>query len=263
MAVNLSDIAAMGGKPTFALVSLGFPKSFTLSNFEDLFKGMRDQLSEFSGFVIGGNLSNTEDKLVIDITLMGEVARNKFLTRSGAKKGDRIFVTGNLGSSGAGFHVLEKFGKNYPREFEILVQKHLQPIPRLNVGQRIALAGYVTSMIDVSDGIASDLNHICTMSAVGAEIYEEKIPLAEGIQKVVSITGKPALNLALHCGEDYELLFTLKQGTPDSVIQSIGNKSGVAIAEIGRIISKEAGYYLVGKKGEKIPIRPRGWDHFS
>lgn len=263
MAVNLSDIAAMGGKPTFSLVSLGFPKSFVLSDFEDLFKGMRDALAEFSGFIIGGNLSNTEDKLVIDITLMGEVACDKFLARCGAKKGDRIFVTGDVGSAGAGFHILEKFGENYPKEFEALVQKHLQPTPRIEIGQRIAQSGFATSMIDVSDGIASDLNHICTMSNVGAEIYERNLPLVEGIHKVASLTGKSVLTLTLHSGEDYELLFTLKSETPESVIKSINEKSGVQIVEIGRIISKQSGYYLIDKENEKVAIRPRGWDHFS
>lgn len=263
MAVNLSDIAAMGGKPTFALGSLGFPKSFALSDFEDLFTGMRDELTEFSGFIIGGNLSNTKGKLVVDITLMGEAACDKFLTRSNAKEGDRIFVTGNLGASGAGFQILEKFGKDYPKEFETLVQKHLQPTPRIEIGQRIAQSGFATSMIDVSDGIASDLNHICTMSDAGAEIYEEKIPLAQGIHKVTSLTGKSLLQLALHSGEDYELLFTIKPDTPDSVLKSISEKSDVPIIEIGRIISKKSGYYLISKNNEKIAIRPKGWDHFS
>ena len=101
------------------------------------------------------------------------------------------------------------------------------------------------------------------MSTVGAQIYEEKIPLADGIQKVASLTGKAALNLALHSGEDYELLFTLKPEFPDSVIKSIRNKNDVAITEIGRIVSKQSGYNLIDKKGEKLPIKARGWDHFS
>ncbi|HEX9971295.1 MAG TPA: thiamine-phosphate kinase, partial [bacterium] len=158
MAVNLSDIAAMGGQPTFALVSLGFPKSFPLSNFDELFRGMKDQLAEFSAQIIGGNLSNTEKDLIIDITLMGEISLIQLLTRSGARHGDRIFVTGKLGESGAGFYVLEEYGKDCPKEFNALVQKHLQPIPRIAAGQRIVQSGFATAMIDVSDGIASDLN---------------------------------------------------------------------------------------------------------
>ena len=262
MAVNLSDIAAMGGKPTFALVSLGFPKSFALTDFENLFKGMREQLAQFSAFVIGGNLSNTNQDLIIDITLMGEVNANQFLTRKGAKAGNRIFVTGDLGASGAGFYVLEKFGKNYPIEFEHLVQKHLQPNPRIDVGERIAHSGFATAMIDISDGIASDLNHICTMSKVGAEICQNKIPLPEGIHKVSSFSGKSAIQLALYSGENYELLFTLKSDTPDIIINSISSETGIAITEIGKILTKESGYSLIDLQNKRIPIQPKGWDHF-
>ena len=263
MAVNLSDIAAMGGKPTFALVSLGFPKSLPLSDFENLFKGMGDQLAEFSTIIIGGNLSNTANKMIIDITLLGEVSPKQFLTRSGAKAGDRIFVTGNLGASGAGFYLLEKYGRNYPTEFDDLVQKHLQPIPRIEVGQRIAQSGFGTAMIDVSDGIASDLNHICKMSGVGAEIYQNKLPLPNNLIKITSLTGKSALHLALHSGEDYELLFTARPEIPDSLFDSITKDTGVPITEIGRILPQDFGYYLIDRHGEKSPIQPKGWDHFS
>jgi thiamine-monophosphate kinase len=263
IAVNLSDIAAMGGKPTFALASLGFPKSFPLSGFDDLFRGMRDQLSAFSAHILGGNLSNTESKLIIDITLMGEVISNKFLTRSGAREGDRIFVTGNPGASGAGFYVLEKFGTAYPAEFEHLVQSHLQPIPRIETGQRLAQSGFATAMIDVSDGIASDLNHICTISGVGAEIYQDRIPFPDEIHQVSSFSGKSALYLALHSGEDYELLFTMKPDTPEAIIQSISKETSIAITEIGKILTKYSGYDLITLAQQRIPIQPKGWDHFS
>jgi thiamine-monophosphate kinase len=263
MAVNLSDIAAMGGQPTFALVSLGFPKSFPLSNFDDLFKGMRDQLAEFSSHIIGGNLSHTEKGIIIDITLMGEVSPDHIMTRSGARPGDRIFVTGNPGASGAGLCVLNKFGRKFPKNFEPLVNSHLQPTPRIEIGHRIAQSTFATAMIDISDGIASDLNHICTMSKVGAEIYQQSIPLVEGIHKVSSFSGKSALHLALHSGEDYELLFTMKSATPASIIRSLIKETGVIITEIGKILPQESGYCLIDLEQKPIPIQPKGWDHFS
>lgn len=263
IAVNLSDIAAMGGKPTFALVSLGFPKSFTLANFDDLFRGMKDQLAEFSAHIIGGNLSNTEKGLIIDITLIGEISPNQVMTRSGAKPGNRIFVTGYPGESGAGFYMLKKYGRDYPRQFDDFVQKHLQPIPRIGIGQRIAQSGLATAMIDISDGIAGDLNHICTMSSVGAEIYQEKLPLPAQLKMVESTTGKSVMELALHTGEDYELLFTMKNGIPNLELESIMEATGVIVTEIGRIISKESGYYLIDLNGNKSPIHPIGWDHFN
>lgn len=263
IAVNLSDIAAMGGKPTFALVSLGLPRLFPLPDFENLFKGMRDQLAEFSAIIIGGNLSKTESKLIIDITMMGEVTSGQYLTRGGARTGDRIFVTGTVGASGAGFHVLTKFGNEYPPEFRYLVEKHLQPIPRVEIGEELARAGFATAMIDLSDGIASDLYHICKMSDVGGEIYQEKLPLPENINKVASLTRKAVLHFALHSGEDYELLFTAKPNIPDSLIHSIAKKTGVPITEIGKIQSKSSGYVSVDNQGRRIPIQPKGWDHFD
>lgn len=263
MAVNLSDIAAMGGNPTFALVSLGFPKSFPLADFDELFQGMKEQLAEFSSYIIGGNLSNTESKLVIDITMLGEIAPDQVLTRSGASPGDRIFVTGNLGEAGAGFYVLEKFGKNYPQQFGTLVKKHLQPLPRIEAGKRLAQSGFATAMIDISDGIASDLNHICVMSGVGAEIYQDSIPLPDGIQKVTACSGKSALYLALHSGEDYELLFTMKPDTPGEILPTISTETGMAFNEIGKILTKESGYHLIDFQNRRIPIQPKGWDHFS
>lgn len=261
-AVNLSDIAAMGGTPTFALVSLGFPKFFSVTDFDELFKGIHDQLLPFSAIVVGGNISNTESKLIIDITLIGEVSPTQLLTRSGARVGDRIFVTGRLGESGAGLSVLKKFGNNYPEDFEHIVQKHLQPIPRIQIGQLIARSGFATAMIDISDGIASDLYHICKRSNVGAEIYQEKIPLPSNINNIATLTGKSALHLALHSGEDYELLFTIKPNTPMSLINSFATDSAVAISEIGRITSKDLGYYLMDYKGKHVSIQPKGWDHF-
>jgi thiamine-monophosphate kinase len=263
MAVNLSDIAAMGGQPTYALVSLGFPRSFPLSDFDELFRGIKDEFALFSAHIIGGNLSNTSKELIIDITLLGEVSPNQIVTRSGAKPGDRIFVTGNLGESGAGFYVLEKYDKNYRREFYNLVQKHLQPVPRIEIGKRIAQSGFATAMIDISDGIASDLNHICIMSAVGAEIYQDRIPLPDGIDKVTYFSGRSALYLALHSGEDYELLFTIKPDTPDAIIHSISNETGIAITEIGKILTIESGYQLIDLQNRRVPIQPKGWDHFD
>ena len=262
MAVNLSDIAAMGGRPSYALVSLGFPRSFPLPDFESLIEGMRDQLSEFSAAIIGGNLSRTGEKLIIDITLMGDVQPDQYLTRAGARAGDRLFVTGSPGAAAAGLAILQKYGTDYPAEFERLVQKHLQPIPRIAAGQRIAQSGFATAMIDVSDGIASDLNHICTSSNVGAEIYTSQLPVTDEIKRVASLSGASPLELMLQGGEDYELLFTLKPDTPDSVANSIIQEHGVNIVEIGTILPEKSGYYRINEKRQKIPVLARGWDHF-
>ena len=262
MAVNLSDIAAMGGTPRYALISLGIPPSFPLSDFETLIQGMREQLDEFSAHVIGGNLSGTSEKLVIDITLIGEARHNRFLTRSGARVRDRIFVTGTLGASSAGYYLLKKFGLQYPEKFEQLVQSHLQPIPRIELGRQIAATGMATAMIDISDGLASDLNHICQMSGVGAELYQSQIPVIEHSIEIEKITGKSFQDLMLHASEDYELLFTLKKDANINLIKKISTQYNLAITEIGRIVTKSEGYHLITQNKEKIPIKPTGWDHF-
>ncbi|MDZ7264044.1 MAG: thiamine-phosphate kinase [candidate division KSB1 bacterium] len=262
MAVNLSDIAAMGGQPTLALVSLGFPPDFPAASFDALISGLRDQLAEFSAHIIGGNLSRTSKELIIDITLLGEAPIHQVLTRSGARAGDRIFVTGRLGESAAGWQALEKFGPNCPREFEPLVQKHLQPIPRIAAGRLIAQSGFATSMIDISDGLASDLHHICSASGVGAEIYQDQLPIPQNIELIAALSSLPVPTLVLHRGEDYELLFTLRPDTPIAVVNSIIQTSGVSITEVGRILPKEAGLHLISPDRQSQALQPTGWNHF-
>lgn len=262
MAVNLSDIAAMGGQPTFALVSLGLPDDFPATSFEALISGLRDQLAEFSAHIIGGNLSKTSHDLIIDITLLGESPVQQVLTRSGARPGDRIFVTGRLGASGAGFYLLEKYGKNYPREFDPLVQKHLQPTPRVDAGRLIAQSGFATSMIDISDGLASDLYQICSNSGVGAEIHWHRLPMADGIDQAATQLAQSVETLVLHSGEDYELLFTLRPETPATIVDSIAQSIAVPIAEIGCILTREAGYDLISTDRGRVSLRPTGWNHF-
>jgi thiamine-monophosphate kinase len=262
MAVNVSDIAAMGGKPTYALVSLGLPATFPVGSYDRLFEGMRDELQPHRARIVGGNLARTKDCLVVDITLLGETDPSRVLTRGGARVGDRIFVTGKLGASGAGFQVLTMFGKKFPARFKDFVKSHLLPTPRVDAGQRIAHSGVATSMIDLSDGVASDLFHICTRSGVGAEIHEDRLPLPENIGEIAEKSGRSVMYLALHSGEDYELLFTAPPRIPVQKVQSITGPSGVPITEIGKIVGRDDGYCLVDSRGRRTPLTPTGWDHF-
>jgi thiamine-monophosphate kinase len=261
MTVNLSDIASMGGKPTYALVSAGLPPRMEVSGFDNLFRGMNDALAEHSAFIVGGNLARTSDKLIIDVFLLGEISPDQILLRSGAKPGDRVFVTGTLGASAAGFHVLENYGNEYPGEFAHLVRSHLEPIAKVQTGAEIAKSGYATSMIDISDGIAGDLKHICDDSNVGAEIFERDIPFPEKIEKL-SIS-KNKIDLALNGGEDYELLFTMRSDTPLQLIQEIAAKTQIKISKIGRIVPKEEGFNIINGENQKLLLQPKGWDHFD
>ncbi|MGB3398805.1 MAG: thiamine-phosphate kinase [Candidatus Deferrimicrobiaceae bacterium] len=262
MAVNVSDIASMGGKPTFALVSLGLPGAFPVASYDRLFEGMRDELQRYGARIVGGNLARTEDVLIVDITLMGENDLSRVMTRSGARVGDRVFVTGRLGASGAGLQALKAFGKNVPARYRHLVACHLLPTPRVTLGRRISRAGVATAMIDLSDGLAGDLFHICTRSKVGAEIYPDRLPLPERIGEIAARSGKSVIDLALHSGEDYELLFTVPPRIPARNIRSLSRDPGVPITEIGKIVGRKDGYCLVDSQGTRTPLTPAGWDHF-
>jgi thiamine-monophosphate kinase len=262
MAVNLSDIASMGGKPTYALVSLGLPADLPVESFDRLFEGMRDEMRAHGAYVIGGNLARTREELVVDVTLLGEAPLSWVLTRDGARPGDRIFVTGELGASAAGMEALKAFGKKVPGKYRELVNRHVLPVPRVEMGRRIARSGVASSMIDLSDGVAGDLYHICERSGVGAEIRESRLPLPKHIGEISEISGRSILDLALHNGEDYELLFTVPPGVPGRKIRSLPGKTGIPVTEIGRITGKDEGYRLADSRGRNIPLEPAGWDHF-
>ena len=263
MAVNLSDIAAMGGTPTYAMVSLGLPKSFSIEDYDSLFLGMRDELYPYQAAIVGGNLAQSSDKLIVDITLIGEVHLPHFLSRGGARVGDRIFVSGKLGASGAGFQVLQKYGRSYPEKYRAEVEAHLVPTPRVELGKQLARINGITAMIDLSDGLAGDLYHICEKSRVGAEIHQARLPLAENLQEISRLTAKPVPDLALHSGEDYELVFTANPGISRKFIEDLSASLSIPLTEIGKIIPPSAGYYLVDSQGKKIVLQPKGWDHFA
>ncbi|MBD3291187.1 thiamine-phosphate kinase, partial [candidate division KSB1 bacterium] len=252
MAVNLSDIAAMGGTPTFALVSMGVPGNFPLAHFDDLNRGMADMLAEFGAQVIGGNLSSTERDLIIDITLLGEAPAGKFLTRGGARPGDRIYVTGTPGMSGAGFAIIERYGTGYPPELAEFVKAHLEPVPRITAGIKLARSGIVTAMIDISDGIASDLNHICVQSNVGALLNQTQFPQPGAAERIETVAGKQFHKLALHSGEDYELLFTVKEDSDISMLDSIARETNTNFTKIGIIQPMDEGFWMIKTLGENI-----------
>ncbi len=260
MAVNLSDIASMGGTPLFALVSLGIPPNIKTEHFEQLYKGLCDQIGETGGHIIGGNLSKSSDIIIIDIFLLGEVEASNIIYRKGAQPGDRIFVTGHLGSSAAGFSILENENTALRITFPELVEAHLLPQPQMQTGRQLALSGYVTAMLDISDGLAGDLMHLCKSSGVGAQIYQNKLPISNSLTKAASLLSKDTLNWSLYGGEDYQLLFTVKPDTPASVIEEISKKT--KLTEIGTIISDKK-MWLVDEYKNKQQLFPDSWDHFK
>lgn len=263
VSINLSDIASMGGKPTYALISLALPEKLSPDDFDDLYHGMSDRMTDFSAIIIGGNLAQTSENMVIDIFMLGEIEPDKMLTRSGAEPGDRIMVTGELGASAAGYHVLEKFGLSYPEHLDHLIQAHLQPQPRVDEGRLLAASGYTTSMIDLSDGLGSDLRHILERSGVGAEIYMEKLLQPEYINEAAQLADKNVWDILINGGEDYELLFTVKPDTPDEIIENISRTTSTPVTEIGRILPEIDGNNIVDLRGDRHPWQNKGWDHFE
>jgi len=261
LAVNLSDIAAMGGTPRFFLVSLALPPHISVAFIDDLYRGMIDLANEFHTQLVGGDTNGSPDKLVIDITMLGEANPDYLLTRSGARVGDSIFLTGTLGDSALGFFILEKDNKlTTPHTNNTLTSKHLSPYPRIKEAQAISENRLASAMIDISDGLLSDLNKILTMSMAGATIYISQLPLSNDFKQFRGQLTHNKIDYALNGGEDYELLFTSSQNKEEELMQ-LSHNFEIPITKIGEI---NASKKLVVLDHDKKPyqIEKQGYDHF-
>lgn len=256
-AVNLSDIGAMGGSPRWALVSLALPKRLPVAWVEDFYRGLDRQLAEFGAHVVGGNLSGG-GRIVADLTLLGEVDRGRLVRRSGARPGDLIGVTGALGRSAAGRAALDA-GLTDP-DAEAAAVAHLAPTPRVREGQALAAAG-VTAMLDLSDGLASDLGHLCAASGVGARVDVARLPVAAEAVSIAGRVGLDPLAFALAGGEDFELCFTAPAATLDR-LQAAIRPTNTPLSIIGEVTPAAAGRVLVLANGERRALHADGWDHF-
>jgi len=245
---GLSDIAAMGGQPVAVFLSLALPRSLPQAWVDRFLRGLLKLADKFHVVLAGGDTAESPGGVLADIVVVGSVPRGKAIRRSGARPGDRIYVTGRLGESTAALNLLFAGRKLCAADFP----RHFRPTPRIEVGRTLRERGLASAMIDLSDGLSTDLAHICEESSVGAEIRSDAIPLAS--------IGKPPrevdLQLALHGGEDYELLFTAPEGkrVPSRI-------AGVAITQIGHLKQGKR-VVLVDRKGKRVELRPGGWEHF-
>ncbi len=257
--VNLSDISAMGGIPKYFLISLGLPEDLPFSFFTHFYRGLKDGAKRFGLSLIGGDTSLSK-KIIINICLLGESGKNGPVLRKGARVGDDLYVSGTLGDSSLGLRILKREGlKGRPRK---LIQKHLLPFPRIPLGQKIAQHRLATSMIDVSDGLLIDTNHLLEEGKVGARIWLNRVPLSPLYRKWVQFYSKDPYHLALSGGEDYELLFTSPPEARKS-ISKLASALKIPITCIGEILPKKEGFRILREDGrEYFPAR-WGFEHFK
>jgi thiamine-monophosphate kinase len=260
LAVNLSDIAAMGGKPAYALLSLGWPPGRDLAGALEFGEGLAACARDFEVTVIGGDTVSSTLGVAVAVTVLGWVPKNEMLRRSGAKAGDLICVTGTLGESAAGLEILRRNLDVAPSLREPLVRAHLDPQPQVAAGRLLAQAGLATACIDLSDGVATDLHHICRWSGVGARLAAENLPMSPGVKAVARLVGQDPEELALQRGEDYQLLFTSSPAQASRVPEIFTQAGLEAPSHIGEIGPGREVVLITGKK-EKI-ISAGGYDHF-
>jgi len=249
LARGLSDIAAMGGDPMAAFLSLALPGKLPQSWADQFVKGLLKLAKQFNVTLAGGDTSESPDGVLADIVVVGSIPNGKAILRSGACPGDRVYVTGELGGSAATLDLL--FSGRRKKLRPSLFANHFSPIPRIHVGKILRETRIPTGMIDISDGLSTDLSHICEESEVGAEIWADALPRA------TLLGHKVDLHFALHGGEAYELLFTAAPATkvPSRIV-------GVPITCIGEI-TKRRRLASVGADGTRSELKMRGWQHFQ
>lgn len=263
IAVNISDIAAMGGTPNSCLVSLLLPKDIKTEYVDKLYQAIISSCKKYNIQIIGGNISSAK-QLAIDIFLLGQVKHDELLLRSGAKPGDKILVTGTLGDAAAGLALLQNQHVQISEAAkESLINRQLSPVPRIKESVIIAKSKKATAMIDISDGLAGDVQHLCDRSAVGIVLWEDAIPIKKETISVAQQLQKDPVAFALEGGEDYELLFTAPAKEVDEIIATVKEKTGTQITVIGEVVSKKEGLTIRSKNGENKSLKINSWDHFA
>ena len=265
--VNFSDIYAMNATPTQITVSLGISKRFSVEDLEELYSGIRLACERYNVDLVGGDTSASMTGLTISITCLGTAAAKEIVYRNGAKVNDLICVTGNLGTAYMGLQLLERerivmqANENATPAFEgreYLLERQLKPEARRDIIEKLREAGIKpTSMMDISDGLSSELMHICTQSNVGCAVYEDKLPIDYQAAALAEEMNLNIVTCALNGGEDYELLFTCSLDDYEKLIPLDD------VYLIGHITKPEYGINLIGRNGEEISLKAQGWNAFD
>ncbi len=250
LAINISDIAAMGGSPRVALVSLALPASTPEEWVVDLYSGIAEEAGTFGCSVAGGNLSRIDGPRCVDLTVLGGVPREELLTRSGARPGDILGVTGVLGTEAA-----RRALTGARTDVDLPV-----PVPRVTAGRALAETRRVHAMMDISDGLSGDLRHLARASDVGAILYANRIPVSIAARRAGQFLGIDPLSLALGGGEDYELLIAAPEEDWEMLEASVGEKT--SLYQVGTVLAAGEGIVLEQPGGTREPLDATGWSHF-
>lgn len=266
---SMSDVAAMGGVPRYATVTIALPQKISVEMVEELYQGVSYACKKYACLIIGGDTTASHANLMISVTMIGEAEEKRILHRTGAQVGDYLCVTGHLGGSLAGLKVLlrekERFMKAQStatfepnlEPYAPAIEKHLMPKPRLDIAKILSTEVRAHAMIDVSDGLASEVNHLCTASGVGAELHEHNLPVDGTTQNIAEELGDHVSDYLLYGGEEYELLFTISEAEYEKL-----EKLTDDVTIIGRMREKDHGVKLVREQGEIEALTPIGWNHF-
>lgn len=256
VAVNLSDIAAMGGKANHLFLGVGLPKTLTAIEIDQFTAGFLDEATAAGATLCGGDTCRSHDNLLISVTVQGSVSAEHLLCRDGAKEGDLVYVSGTIGDSALALAQLERGEMPSP----YLAQRHHSPTPRLKLGQTIAQRKLATAMIDVSDGVFSDLGHILEQSQLGAQLMPHQFPLSEAARHHLRNNPQDS-NIAMLGGEDYELLFCIP-ATNDDKIKQLATEIGLPLTQIGICVAASQGLTVVDPTGRQQPGQKAGYNHF-
>jgi thiamine-monophosphate kinase len=262
LAVNLSDIAAMGGQPRFAVLALAVPPATRVSDVDELYAGMEEMAARHAVALLGGDTCAGPHGMVLTVTVVGHI-QGLPLCRSGARTGDAIVVTGTLGAAAAGLAVLERGAVPLSAEVvNTLEQAHRMPIPRVREGRLIHASGVATAMIDLSDGLASDLGHIARESGVGADVQLATLPVGDATRQLAAVLSVDPWTWPVSGGEDYELLFTVPSRDAAALAKRIVSETGTPACVIGKIRPPSDGVRFLDETGRQLPMRD-GFDHFA
>jgi len=263
LAVNLSDIAAMGANPRFVLLSLALPAKTIVEFIDDFMRGFLEMARAHDVALIGGDTSSSPEGVFISVTLLGEGKKENLVCRCGAQPGDDLYVTGTLGDSLLGLQVAQKReGKPTSPEEAYLMERHLNPLPRLPEGKTLAERGLARAMIDVSDGLYSDLWHICEESQVGATVWVERIPLSVPFQSLATVPKEQNWQLAVKGGEDYELLFAAASEKAWE-LKELARHWKCGLTWIGKVEPFSQGVTIRNEQGPVDDAFLKGYDHFA